>query len=88
MSSKSKTNKGGLDVEEIEERRLFIDEVFEVLDTYIDKNGIERYTDEGDRARLGEDELKRLVKNQHVKNFYYTLQEDPTTYEWYRVILL
>ena len=87
MSSKSKTNKGGLDVEEIEERRLFIDEVFEVLDTYIDKNGIERYTDEGDRARLWEDELKRLVKNQHVKNFYYTIQEDPTVYEWYRVIL-
>jgi len=87
MSSKSKTNKGELEVEEIEERRLFIDEVFEVLDTYIDKNGIERYTDDGDRARLGEAELKRLVKNQHIKNFYYTLQEDPSVYEWYRVIL-
>jgi hypothetical protein len=87
MSSKSKTNKGGLDVEEIEERNLFIDDALKGEDTYIDKNGIERYTSDNVRARLGEDELKRLVKNQHIKNFYYTIQEDPTVYEWYRVIL-
>ena len=87
MSSKSKTNKGGLDVEEIEERNLFIDDALKGEDTYIDKNGIERYTSDNVRARLGEDELKRLVKNQHIKNFYYTIQEDPTVYEWYRIIL-
>ena len=54
---------------------------------YVDENGIMRYEDNDKRKTLNVEDMEGLVRREHLKNFYYSLMEDPNLKDWYKVTL-
>ena len=54
---------------------------------YIDENGIIKYEDNDKRKTLDDNEMNELLRREHLKNFYYSLMEDPKLKDWYKVTL-
>ena len=54
---------------------------------YVDENGIMRYEDNDKRKTLNVEDMEGLVRREHLKNFYYSLMEDPNLKDWYKVTI-
>ena len=54
---------------------------------YVDENGIMRYEDNDKRKTLNVEDMEGLLRREHLKNFYYSLMEDPNLKDWYKVTL-